>query len=111
MGTVPAADHSFTSHRQRRLIPSVSKLTRFNRTDADDIRAMIDRRFITQQQLIERFNSAVDRFSTDSRAEDIPRYIENLNRVERDMLRVPISHNRPPRLDGSITDRPFWSGT
>jgi hypothetical protein len=74
----------------------VSKLTRFNQNDADDARAMIDAGFVKHERLIERFNAAVDGFSLDSRAEDLPRYIKNLHRIERDMLRVPESHIKLP---------------
>ena len=69
----------------------VSKLKRFSQNDADDVRAMVDRNLIGHERLIERFKAAVDGFSMDSRADDLPRYINNLRRVERDMLRVPES--------------------
>lgn len=69
----------------------VSKLKRFNKYDQQDVKAMIDRRLVPHKSLIERFNAAVDRFSTDSRAEDLPRSIKNLNLVERDYLAVPES--------------------
>ncbi|MBI5242785.1 MAG: hypothetical protein HY922_03750 [Elusimicrobia bacterium] len=70
---------------------AVSKLKRFNQSDADDVRAMIDKDFVKHGILIERFKAAVDGFSMDSRAGDFPHFIENLHRVERDMLRVPES--------------------
>ncbi len=66
----------------------VSKLKRFNKSDAEDVKAMADRGLIEHAKFIDRFNAAVDRFSMDSRADDLPRCIANLNRVERDMLRV-----------------------
>jgi len=69
----------------------VSKLTRFNQNDADDVRAMVDLNLVTHARLIERFSAAVDGFAMDSRADNFPRYIANLHRVERDMLRVPES--------------------
>ena len=69
----------------------VSKLKRFNQNDADDVRAMIDKNYVKHERLIERFKAAVDGFSLDSRAEDLPHYVENLHRVERDMFRVPQS--------------------
>lgn len=69
----------------------VSKLKRFSQNDSDDVRAMIDRDLAPHTRLIERFKAAVDGFSMDSRAEDIPRYIRNLHRVERDMFRAPES--------------------
>jgi len=69
----------------------VSKLKRFNQNDADDVRAMVDKDFVEHGELLERFKAAVDAFSVDSRAEDLPRIVDNLHRVERDMLRVPES--------------------
>lgn len=67
----------------------VSKLKRFHANDVDDIRAMIDRDLVDHSRLIKRFHSAVDVFSGDARAEDLPKYVENLNRVERDFFCVP----------------------
>jgi hypothetical protein len=43
----------------------------------------------TWVRLVERFRAAVDAFSGDARAEDLPRYVRNLHRVERDFLLVP----------------------
>lgn len=74
----------------------VSKLKRFNRDDADDVEAMIKRGLVDHKRLVERFNSAVDKFSMGSRADDIPRYIKTLHRVERDLLRVPESNIELP---------------
>ncbi len=67
----------------------VSKLKRFNANDHSDIDAMIERDLVPHARLIERFRAAVDEFSTDARAEDLPKYVANLHRVERDMLAVP----------------------
>lgn len=69
----------------------VSKLKRLNQNDIDDIEAIAGKRLIDHQKLVSRFESAVDRFFTDARAEDLPKYIKNLNRIERDFLRVPES--------------------
>ncbi len=66
----------------------VSKLKRFNANDAGDIRAMADLGLIDHARLVRRFRSAVDVFSGDARAEDLPTYVENLNRAERDFLLV-----------------------
>jgi hypothetical protein len=67
----------------------VSKLKRFNANDVSgDIRAMVDLGLIEHQTLLARFRSAVDVFSGDARAEDFPRYVKNLHRVERDHLLV-----------------------
>lgn len=70
----------------------VSKLKRFSKDDAGDVAAMIERGLVDHKNLIARFEAAVDRFSVDGRAEDLPRCIKTLNRVERDMFRVPESH-------------------
>jgi hypothetical protein len=67
----------------------VSKLKRFNPNDASDIEAMIDRDLVTHDKLVLRFKSAVESYSMDSRAEDLPEYVANLNRVERDQLGLP----------------------
>jgi hypothetical protein len=50
---------------------------------------MIDRNLVLPARLVSRFRAAVDLFSGDARAEDLPRYVRNLHRVERDMLGVP----------------------
>lgn len=66
----------------------VSKLKRFNANDQADIDAMIQRGLVPHHKLLDRFRSAVDAFACDARAEDLPKYVEHLNRVERDMLDV-----------------------
>lgn len=66
----------------------VSKLKRFNVNDISDIQAMAKMGLIDHPRLIERFRSAVDVFSGDARAEDLPAYINNLHRIERDHLLV-----------------------
>lgn len=62
----------------------VSKLKRFNVNDADDIRAMVDMGLVHHRKLIDRFQNAVDIYTMDARAEDLPTYVRNLHRVERD---------------------------
>jgi hypothetical protein len=64
----------------------VSKLKRFNANDQADIDAMIQRGLVPHDELVARFCSAVDVFIYDARASDLPKYIEHLHRVERDML-------------------------
>jgi hypothetical protein len=66
----------------------VAKLKRFNANDQSDVDAMIARDLVAHEKLIERFMAAVDEFSGDARAEDLPKYVVNLHRVERDMLGV-----------------------
>lgn len=51
-------------------------------------------------RLVERFRLAVDVFSGDARADDLPRYVGNLHRVEREYFGVPESD----------IELPDWSG-
>lgn len=67
----------------------VSKLKRFHSNDRKDIEAMIRLGLVPHARLLERFRGAVDEFIGDARAADLPRYIENLHLVERDVLLVP----------------------
>ena len=69
----------------------ISKIKRLNQNDIDDIKAMAGKKLLDHKKLVSRFESAVDRFSTDARADDLPKYIKNLNRIERDFLNVPES--------------------
>jgi hypothetical protein len=66
-----------------------SKLIRFNADDASDIEAMVDAGRVMHERLIERFRAAVDIYQDGADAWRLPKAIENLNRVERDMLGVP----------------------
>ncbi len=66
----------------------VTKLKRFDANDVSDIEAMAERDRVPHDALVERFLSAVDAYSMDARASDLPRYVRNLNRVERDILGV-----------------------
>jgi hypothetical protein len=67
----------------------VSKLKRFNLNDQTDIDAMVERGLVSHESLIGRFNAAVDYWSTDARADDLPKYVSNLHRVERDFFVLP----------------------
>ena len=49
---------------------------------------MVERDLIPHQRLIARFKAAVEAYEMDARIEELPKYIENLHRVERDMLGV-----------------------
>ena len=69
----------------------ISKLKRFNPNDAADIRAMTEKGLVLHKLLVARFQLAVDAYSMDARAEDMPKYIKNLNTVERDFLEAPES--------------------
>lgn len=69
----------------------VSKLARLHADDVKDIRGMIDRKLATHAKLVEHFKSAMEYHLLDARADKLPKYIQNLNRIERDFLRVPES--------------------
>jgi hypothetical protein len=66
----------------------VTKLKRFHANDQSDVQAMIDRNLVPHDALIARFRSAIDRRQDGADAESLPRYVDNLNRVERDMFGV-----------------------
>jgi len=68
-----------------------SKLKRFSANDQADIKAMVERDLVEHSVLVERFVSAVDRFSGDARAEDLPLYVAHLHRIEREVFIVPES--------------------
>ncbi len=67
---------------------TVSKLKRFSASDQSDIEAVIDKGLVTHAALVGCFKEAVDIHSHDAQAEDLPRYVANLHRVERDVLGV-----------------------
>lgn len=75
---------------------AVSKLTRFNASDARDIEAMVAAGHVPHGRLITRFKAAVDAFSMDARAEDFKKYLENLHAVERDYFALPESEIKLP---------------
>lgn len=79
---------------------AVSKLKRFSANDQSDIAAMIRAGHIEHAALVARFRSAVDGFLGDAREQDLPRYVRNLNQVERDILGV----------DETEIDLPGWIG-
>jgi hypothetical protein len=67
----------------------VAKLKRFNANDRSDIEAMIEKELVPHDRLVARFREAVDYYSGDARADDLPKYVRNLHTVERDVLGVP----------------------
>jgi hypothetical protein len=78
----------------------VSKLKRFHANDRADIAAMVDRELVPHDLLVDRFRSAVDAFSFDARAPDLPRYVANLHLVERDYFGVDETEiELPPYID------------
>jgi len=56
--------------------------------------------FVTHDALIACFNEAVDTFLPDAREEDLPKYVANLHRVERDTA----SPRRRSKLPSRLTD-------
>jgi hypothetical protein len=68
---------------------AVSKLKRFNASDADDVAAMVNMGAVGHEQFIDRLKSAVDGYSLDARAEDLPKVIANFHTVERDCYQAP----------------------
>lgn len=78
----------------------VSALKRLHANDVSDVRAMVDAGRVDHARRVERFRLAVDVFICDARADDLPRYVGNLHRVEREHLGVP----------GSDIELPDWVG-
>ena len=64
----------------------VSKLKPFRPQDLADIEFLIAQKLIPHEKLVERFNLVIDYHSMDARAEDFPKFVQNLNQVERMML-------------------------
>lgn len=85
----PIANGRFTVEALDEVDVVVSKLKRFHANDRQDIAAMIERDLVPHPALVERFKSAVDRFSDDARAEELPRYVRNFHQVERDQFDAP----------------------
>ncbi|MBI5211633.1 MAG: hypothetical protein HY927_16815 [Elusimicrobia bacterium] len=74
----------------------LSKLKRYKPDDINDISAMADKGLLDHGTLVARFKAAADWFSLDARAPDVPRYLENLRSVERNILDVPPSEIELP---------------
>lgn len=66
----------------------IAKLARFHKTDRDDIAAMAERELIEPGRFAERFQSAVEQWSHDARADDLPRIVRNFHQVQSDDLFV-----------------------
>lgn len=75
----------------------VSKMTRFSSTDVDDFKAMIDLGVVDPVRLEKRFMEAFEAWTFEARAEKLPKIIENLHFVQRDMLLVEESMLSLPR--------------
>ena len=91
-----ASLHHFEVHVLDVVDVVVSKLKPFRPSDRGDIKAMIDRKLVPHDRLVERFRDAVDDFAGGAGAEDLPRCIKNLNRIERDLFNVPESQIELP---------------
>lgn len=76
----------------------VTKIKRFNANDQADIQAMIRLGLAPHELVVERFRSAIDRFSGDARAAEFPVYVKHLHRVEREYFEA----------DESEIDLPSW---
>jgi hypothetical protein len=74
----------------------VSKLKPFRARDQQDIAAIVDRGLVPHVGLVDRFRAAVDSFSYEARAEDLPGYIDNLHQIERDLFGVAESEIELP---------------
>lgn len=66
----------------------VSKLKVFRAQDLEDIDAMVAQSAVSHQALLARFRAAVDCWSGDARADELPRIVANLHQVERDVFGV-----------------------
>lgn len=66
----------------------ISKITRFSSTDVDDFKAMIDLDVVDPVRLEKRFIEAFEGWTFEARAEKLPKMIENLHFVQRDLLLV-----------------------
>ena len=75
----------------------VAKLCRLHRDDLADIEAMIDRDLVPHARLLDRFRAALD-YAASANPDDLPTCVENLHRVERDILGV----------DETEIDLPSW---
>ncbi|MGH7439509.1 MAG: DUF6036 family nucleotidyltransferase [Polyangiaceae bacterium] len=64
----------------------VAKLARFHADDRSDIEAMVEIGLVPHGRLVARFQAALDFFSGDASEQEFPRYVRNLNTVERDLL-------------------------
>lgn len=66
----------------------VSKLKPFRGQDVDDIGAMIKRHLVDPTKLLERFLLAKDAWLSDSRAQELWKYIDNLHEIQREFLQI-----------------------
>lgn len=69
----------------------VSKLKPFREQDVNDIEFLARENLLPHDKLIERVQLVIDYHSMDARADELPKFVENLHLVERKMLAVPES--------------------
>lgn len=74
----------------------VAKLARLHGDDRDDIEAMVRLGVVTHPSLVERFRSAVLQHGQQGMGHKLPRAIDNLHRVERDIFVVDESEVELP---------------
>jgi hypothetical protein len=78
---------------------AVSKLKRLSPSDEAHIEAMVEAGLLPHHGVVSCFNEAVDAFLGDAREEDLPKYVANLHRIERDTYGVaPTAIELPSRL-------------
>lgn len=80
----------------------VSKLKPFRAQDVGDIREVAATGVLQNDKFVERFKSALQRWSMDSRAEDFPQCVKNLHTIQRDFLNVPEAEIELPRWIGEF---------
>lgn len=69
-------------------------------TTDSDIAALVRGGYISHEDLLTRFRSAVDLAAMSARADDLPRIIEHFHRIERDELGIsPTVIELPDHLD------------
>lgn len=69
----------------------VSKLKRFHADDRRDILAMVDLDLLDNDLFVERFRAAIDYFSMDARAGDLPDVVKNFHHVQYEMLMTSVT--------------------
>ena len=79
---------NFNVHVLDVLDVAVSKLARFKASDVGDIRAVVELGLISHTAFVARFKDVLVAHSLDARREDFPKYLRNLNTIERDFFHV-----------------------
>lgn len=79
---------NFNVHVLDVLDVAVSKLARFKASDVGDIRAVVELGLISHTAFVARFRDVLVAHCLDARREDFPKYLRNLNTIERDFFHV-----------------------